>query len=522
MTKSNSATSSSDKQPEVGVLQRIFSVFLGGDPESDKKRLIRSIGKDLSRSRYKFYKPKGSEALPGLGRFFHEIYKVVAPAQVLMANAAGSGVLRSFVIESFLSKEQRAISERLTDTWIQEKAKTVSVKELSELVKQDLTRFLSIFDGELISRIDTAHATLVALANFVKFDYFFLLKKFDASLPERNFSYHPKFETISADYILDDIKDFLEVFLPLNLDADWKRILGALKEYRSIDVLPVDSWLKLAGALGDVRGSRVLEQIVQHCQKNPRWSAPPRASAERIVEPFLEKLRSQVEIQVQKIAQERRNSKIGDLVKQIFNANVVVRMKNYTENANEAYARKMLGGFTHAVALNYVRAFLVDFFKKDVRELVDLLIVRGQWTATSLSQQLSDSYHALLDISDEIIKFDDSLADDGTQGTKLRMVLARSDRDREQLKYLRNLLKDTNDRAAGIVNRTALNLIAVGKFLKILIEDLAKPHHEILLNWKDIEGTAAHPAKEWMVGIYKKIYYLVQLLQFLVGKDGNS
>ena len=519
MSTKSPGPSAAGTPSETGILARILSIFTGGDPEAEKKKLLKSIGKDLSRSRYKFYKPKGSEALPGLGRFFYEIYKIVAPAQILLTNASGSGVLRSFVIESFLSQEQKEISERLTDAWIQEKAKTLSVKELSELVKQDMIRFISVFDGDLTARIDTAHATLVALANFVNFDYFFLLKKFDSSIPERNFTYHPKFETISADYIVDDLKDFLEVFLALNLEADWKRILGALKEYRNIDVLPVDPWIKLTGALGDVRQSRILEQIVRHAQKDPYWTASPRSQADRIVEPFLEKLRSQMEIQLQKIAQERRNSKIEDLAKQVFGTSVVVRMKNYTDKANVVFAKKMMGGFTQTAALNYIRAFLIDFFKKDVRELVDLLIIRGQWTTSILSQQLSDAYHALLELSDEIIRFDDSLGDDGDLGNKLRTVLAKSDRDKEQLKYLRNLLKDTNDKASGMVNRSALNLISVGKHLKSLIEDLSRPHHEVVLNWKEIENSAAHPVKEWMLGTYKKIYYLVQLLQFFVSKE---
>lgn len=521
MANTKPAPTAAAKDQDISFFKRIVSIFLGEDPELEKKKLLRSIGKDLAHSRYKFYKAKGAEALPGLARFFYEIYKVVAPAQILLTNASGSGVLKSFVIESFLTKDQREISERLTDAWIQEKAKNMSVKDLSDLVKQDLIRFLSIFDGDLTARIDNAHSTLVALTNFVSFDYFFLLKKFDSSIPERTFSYHPKFETISADYIVDDIKDFLEVFLSLNLEADWKRILGALKEYRNIDVLPTDSWIKLVGILNDVRTSRVLEQMIRHAQKDPYWTPTLKSTADRIVEPFLEKLRSQMEIQLHKIAQERRNSKIDDLAKQVFGTTVIVRMKYYTDKANGVFAKKMLGGFTQTAALNYIRGFLLDFFKKDVRELADLLIIRGQWTTSLLSQQLSDSYHALLDLSDEIIRFDETLADDGELGIKIRTVLAKSDRDKEQIKYLRTLLRDTNVKATSMVNRSALNLISVGKHLKALIEDLSKPHHEILLNWKEIDNSAAHPVREWMLGTYKKIYYLVQLLQYFVVKDGE-
>lgn len=519
MVTPNQTTSPSPKQGEGGFLHRILSVFTGGDPDAEKKKLLKAIGKDLSHSRYKFYKPKGSEALPTMARFFYEIYKVVAPAQVLLTNASGSGVLKSFVIDSYLTTEQKELSEHLTDSWIQTKAKTMSVKELSELVKQDMIRYFAAFDGDLSARIDSAYATLIALANFVNFDYFFLLKKFDSNISERNFTYHPKFETISADYIVDDIKDFLEVFLPLNLEADWKRILGALKEYRNIDVLPVDAWVKLSGALNDVRTSHVLEQIVRHSQKEPYWTAPPPAPGERIVEPSLEKLRSQMEIELQKIAQERRNSKIDELARTIFGTTVVVRMKNYTDKANVVFAKKMLGGYTQTAALNYLKAFLIDFFKKDVRELADLLIIRGQWTTSILSQQLSDAYHTLMDLSDEIIKFDDALADDGEIGAKIRTALAKSDRDKEHLKYLRNLLKDTNDTASRIVNSSALNLISVGKHIKSLIEDIARPHHEVILNWKEIESASAHPTRQWMLDVYKKIYYLVQLLQYFVVKD---
>ena len=72
-----------------GVLQRIFSMFSGmGDPDAEKKKFLRIIAKELPRSRYKFYKPKGQEALPGLPRFFHEIYRITAPAQVLLGGSA--------------------------------------------------------------------------------------------------------------------------------------------------------------------------------------------------------------------------------------------------------------------------------------------------------------------------------------------------------------------------------------------------------------------------------------------------
>jgi len=509
----------STSQAESGFLQKIFGIFSMGDPGAGKKRLLKSLGKQISRSRYHFYKPKTSEATPTLARFFFETYKVVAPSQVMLTNSAQSGALKSFVIETFLSAEQRQQADCLTDAYIQEKAKSMSGKDLQEHIKQIMLTFFTAFDSEKTNQIDSSYSTLLSFINFINFDYFFLLKKFDSSVVERNFSYNPKFESLSADYIADDIADFLEVFMPLNLDADWKRIFSALKEYRNMDVIQIDSWLKLAASLKDVRESGILEEIVQHIKKDPAFIVTPRSAGERIVENFIDKMKNQTVMTLQKIAQERRNSKIDDLAKLVFGSSIVLRTKNYTEKANTVFAKKLLGGFTQTQALNFLKAYLIDYFKKDIRELVDILLIRGQWSTNVQSQQISDGYHALLEVSEQIIQFDDSLADDGELGTKLRSTMAKADRDKENIKYVRQLLKDVNDKALGLINKAAVNLIGVGRHIKALIDDISKPHHELILNWKEVEGAAAIPVKEAMTESYKKIYYMVQLLQFYVKEN---
>jgi len=271
----------------------------------------------------------------------------------------------------------------------------------------------------------------------------------------------------------------------------------------------------------ELRKSLVLDQMVRHIKEDPFWESKPRVPNDRIVEPFLSKLKTQIETVIQRIISEKRNSKIDELANQIFGTSVVLRMKYYTEKANVVFAKKMLGGYTQAQAMNFLKAYLMDFFKKDIRELVDLLIIRGQWTANLQSQQLSDCYHALLDISERILQFDEELADEGETGTKLRSALVKADRDRDALKYLRATLKETNDKATAMISRAAVNLIGLGRQLKNLIEDLAKPHHEILINWKDVEGQSQRPFKPWLVDTYKKIYYIVQLLQYFVKSEGE-
>jgi hypothetical protein len=512
-------TSKGQDKP-AGFLQRIIGAFSGiGDPESEKRKLLRAMGRELSRSRYKFYRPKGQEALPGLAKFFYEIYKLTATAQLALGNAPTSGALRAFVIESYLSQEQRELSERLTEGHIAERSKTLEFAMLQEETKRELTSFFVVFDGEMSKRIDDAYNVLLAFVNFVNFDYYFLLKKFDSGLPERNFSYKPRFEAINGEYVDDDLQDFLEVFLALDLEAEWGPIFGALKDYRKIDIVQPEGWAKFMAAGAELAKSGVLEQIVRHLKEDPYWEPKPRKPAERIVEPFLQKLKTQIETILQKIAQERRNSRIDEVASQVFGTSVVLRMKNYTERANVVFAKKMLGGYTQPQAMNYLKAYLMDYFKKDVRELVDLLIIRGQWTATLQSQQLSDCYHAILEVSERILAFDEELADEGEQGSRFRAALAKADRDKDAMKYLRTTLKEVNDKATAMISRAAVNLIGIGRQLKGLIEDLQKPRHELLLNWKEVEVQSPRPFKPWIVETYKRIYYMVQLLQYFAKSE---
>jgi hypothetical protein len=295
----------------VGFLKKILSVFSSvGDSGAEKKKLLRGLAKDLSRSRYKFYRPKGQEALPGMAKFFYEVYKIAAPAQLLLGNSASSGALRAFVIENYLTKEQRELAERLTEAYIVERAKTISLDQVQEETKRNLTSFLVVFDGDTSKQIDDAYNTLLALINFVNFDYYFLLKKFDSGLPERSFSYKPKFDSINGEYVVDDLQDFLEVFAAIDFDTDWPRIFGALKEYRKVDVVSVDAWGKFVSAAAELRKSAVLDQIVRYLKEDPYWTCKPRFPNERVVEPYLQKFKTGIETIIQRIIQERRTSKI--------------------------------------------------------------------------------------------------------------------------------------------------------------------------------------------------------------------
>ena len=163
-----------------------------------------------------------------------------------------------------------------------------------------------------------------------------------------------------------------------------------------------------------------------------------------------------------------------------------------------------------------MKAFLIDYFKKEVREYTDLVLVRGKWVSSALSNQLSDTYHAILTVSDQINDFDNSLSDDSEIGIKLKNLLVRCERDKDSARYIRTQLGDINDKALAILTMGAQQLVTFARELKNLIEDKEKTKPQLLINWKELEHYSEKPIRDMGVNIYKMLFQFITLMQIFL------
>ena len=503
--------------------EKFFSFLFGSnDPDREKKRLLKDIEHQLKSSKHRFYRPKTEEALPAMGKYFHELYSIAGPAQLLVDHADNSDVLKTMIIEHSFSDRQRELREHLSEESIKERSAKTSLQELEAEVKGKATEFLASFDTQKAKEINLSFNLLAVFLDVIHFDYYFLLKKFDSRLPEQDFKYLPHFDVIQAEYILEDLKDFLSMLYTVDPQANWKTVLAVLKEYRGTDVVSSSDWNKILRLLIEVRRSSIFELCIRHASKNPYFKVKASLPNTKVVEDYLAKLKTQTELFVQKLLKQDYEQTVGKYTKAVFGTTAVSRTKNYTEKNNAVFTQRMLGGFTHVAPVNYLYAFLVDYFKKDIRELVDLLIVRGRWSTPLMSQQLSESYHVLLQACDEVVALDEGLGDDGEVGNKIKNLIWKSDRDKSALKPLRQALKEVNDAAMSLLQQSARSLVVMGKSLKIVLDDYDKKNRELITNWKEIETVSGNSARSKIIEVYKKIYYFIQLIQLFVKKEPSK
>lgn len=516
----NSVGPDSKQEGQFGIIQTLLSlIFRDNDPERERKRALKEIAKRISKSKYSFFKSRGEEAHPRLAKFFYDIYKNTAPAQILLDKAESSAVFKNILIEQDFSEEHQTLRDSCSEEAIRELLNSgTDKKAVVDQIKQNLIKLYAFFDNERVVKIEQTYGLFEIFLNFINFDYYFLLRKFDSRFPENDFGYNPSFDTISGDYITEDIKDFLELLPLISGDSNWDGLFNALTEYKGSDVISRPGWKKLLKSILDVRQTRILEFIVQYSEKDPKYRARAVFTQEHIVESYLMKLKSQTEMTMQKLIQEEQSRKMENLVMQVFGTTGVSRLNSYTEKANLSFSKKMLGGFIHVAPLNYLKAFLLDYVKKDIREVVNILIVQGQWPARITSQQLSESFHSLLQIAEEVLAFDESLSAEGEAGIALMGYLKKTERDPNAMTVLRQKLKESNDKALTFIQLAGQNLVSIGKNLKLCIEDYGKPKNELVTNWKQLNGLAGGNLNEQMVSCYKRTYYFIQLLQLYIKK----
>lgn len=492
----------------------LSSLFNSSNPEADKKRKLRNIAKSISKSKYKnFYKPSTLEMQAPFGKFIFDIYKTVAPAQIMFKNLPNPSVFNRHIINVILSDNQRKIEEQLDEQKILEISKKMPIKELKSQVELKLQEFINEFNDDKALRAENLSKAFTLFKSFCTFDYYLIIRKFDPSYREFNFNTTPRLEKVNAEYILNELKDFLEIAYAMTDNSiDWQTLFAMLKASQQKEVISFGNWKKIIEKIKSIQASRSLDLIVQHIGQEIGYTTKPMSNFRSVLEPYIEKFENETKALIQKIENEQKETKASNLSVQIFGATEPQNLRNYVSSFNAVLEKKNLDLIEYTEPLNYLKTFLIEYLKKDIREYYEVIVIRGQWDSR-LSTPMSNAYQELLKTSDDITVFDESFGEEGAMGIKIKTLLPKTSHDASAESIINRVVSDANEEARGFIITSTQNLIVIGKTIKQLIEDYSKEKHLIVQNWKELEKFIEEPMKEFSIKIYKKIYLFVQLMQ---------
>ena len=514
--KNTSGTASTQKAPEKESFFQslIASLFHSSNPEVEKKRRLKNLAKAISKTKYhSYYRPSTGEMLAPFGKLIYDLYKAVSSAQVHFRNTQNPAIFKRQIINYVLSENQLTLLEQLDEQKILEMARTVPFQKLQQDIEHKLQVFTNEFNETRATKADSLEKAFSLFQDFCEFDYYMILKKFDSSYQEFSFNSVPRLDKVNAEYIIDDLKDFLAVAYSITDDSvDWNMLFEMLKETQSKELVSPGNWKKIIAKIKSIQASKSLDMIIQHISQDFAYETSVSYHHASIIEPYIEKIENDTRNLMAKIEAEQKESKASSICMQIFGTANPQSLKYYVHDFNPPLEKKGLSILEYTEPLNYLKTFLVEFVKKVIREYYDVVVIRGQWDAT-LSAPMSNAYQELLKLSDEITEFDEMMSEEGTMGIKVKTLLPKTAHDAGAENIINRVVSDANETARGYIIQGTQALIIIGKTVKQLLEDyvLAKPI--LVQNWKELEKYIDAPMKEYSVDIYKKIYLFVQLMQ---------
>ncbi len=508
---------STEEQQPLSFIEKILSFFVNNSPEAKKRRLLKDIQKILRKQKYKFLNVKTEEALPQLAQFYYQIYKTVAVPASFLANQEESPALKYLFIDSQLSEKQKELINRLHKDNVEKRIKENPA--VIKVVKKELDVLLKSITDEQKQNVHLLYRQYLAFLQFIKFDYYFLLRKFDSNFGEMDFKYKPSFTPITCEYITEDIVDTISMFPVILKYPDWEKLFAVLELFKQQELIPRQQWGKVLGAVSAIEKSQVLLYIVKLLNKDPFYKPVVSDPDGEIFEEYFNKLKTSTELVIQKVIKETKNSRRDNLLKEIFGTTAISRMKYYTESNNTAFKTKLLGGYLHVDFMNYLKAFMLDVVKSDILKLVNFFVVKVEWKSNNYSKELSDTMDELVSLSEKITDFDQSLASDEEVGIKLNTFMKRMTAEPKYKVDVKKCLMDVNNRAVVLGQDTYRNLVKVANSLKDLLPDLEDTTKmSIIINPSVVKGEYPGNLPEEIKKIYRKIYFFLQLTKLMLGK----
>jgi hypothetical protein len=529
-----------EKEVAMGeaLLDKVISMFSGdNEPGADKRILLKMISRDLAQNRFSvFYRIKTEEASPVFASFIYGIYRLVYPAQVFFNRPDNEALLQELCSEAFMDSRMIEAVRRLSPESIETGKQTTEGEVLITQLKDDLNILSSSFDGSPRKLMaDNCYRLLGLINRFANFNFMSLLQKFDPELTEGCISDKPKFKYLQAEYISEDINDFLAVSAPLDRGEDWKSAIGILNSARSRppanqsagsqaaadvqDIIPPEQWNNLLIRLWDVRQSNILSLMTQHALKNPVWQWKDKAGEKTTAESWFDMTSGRVRGIINHLSGAMQNARIEELAQELFGTADITRLRYYTGEENELFQRKNLDGYTYAAGLNYLAAFIQDYIHKEIRELGDLLLIRGQWTAVEFSRETSEALFLLNGMAEELTAFDEQLSEAGKLGSRLKSDLSRVDREAFRANQIRNILAGLNAQALELINTALSSLSVIGKHFENLTRDYRRNPRELITNWKELEAYSKSPLGPRLDAAYKNICRFIQLMRLFASLE---
>ncbi len=510
---------------KLGILARLLkflrSLFRISTGEHEEKYLMKRITANLKQNR-KYFQINTQMVTPALAEAVYAIYKTLSPAQRHLERFRKPGLLASLIIEKLLPAEIISIVEELyPDTIIEKRNQGGDTDEILEEVKQNIANFVLQFDTVDTEIIYIFYNAAQNFLDFIRFPYYYFLKKFDLQFKENNFSYKPCFQPVEAKYLIDDIIDFIDGLYALSEDVDWSRLFAILERGGSKKFVSMPSWEKILRFRENMMQTKTLQHIVQYVVNDPVWKFSSYRNNVDIVKEYILKMTQDAELTIKIMTAEEDQKKIAKRLVDLFGDNQLVHNQNYSELFSEPHVKKIYKNQAFVQPLDFIKTFHHRIFEKEIEQMVKALINHGKWASDYYQQKIIDAFNGIIEISQQILSFNNDLSGEETEGIRIRSLIQKIQNDPYSRDTLIGTLKMINSRAENLVKISIRFFADLSDCISYLADENESNKKTMILNLKEISTGSRKPIEKTLADILHKINSFIELLNLCMSFAAN-
>ncbi len=186
---------------------------------------------------------------------------------------------------------------------------------------------------------------------------------------------------------------------------------------------------------------------------------------------------------------------------------------NYNPEVNKKLEEKKLRTFEHVKAIALIKMFFDKHYFKYIRELIDKLVVEGEFSDKSIGTQFSNYIYELEDDYKNLLSFKKQMEESESVKVLLRGLNASGSLDPSQKSVLVNKISELNSTAKNIIESTLPKLLEIQNIIQNALEDSHTKNPRFIYNIKSIGGLANKTYLNQLASISKKITQFLKIMK---------
>lgn len=239
--------------------------------------------------------------------------------------------------------------------------------------------------------------------------------------------------------------------------------------------------------------SKIISSMVKYIHQDPLYTSKTIPYSNSFFDKYLSLTSYKIiemANQSQKIIKDKN---LKENIRSLFNVEDendvnIAYVENYTPIMNKRLIEKKLSEFEHYKAIALIKMFFEQHYFRYIRELIDKLVVEGEYADKVVGQKFSDNIYNLEEDYKKLQVFEQNMKDAESIKILFRGINSASALDASHRNVLINKVAEINLKAKNILEEALPKLFDIHKILNQAINDSKTKNPLFVYNIKQISG----------------------------------